>query len=449
MKIVQVAHGFPQKSIGGVELHTYYLSKELSKEHEVFVFSREFDLTEKNLTLKKKSVEKIQVTTLVNNIGYPANFEESYKNSAIDTIFREYLESVKPDIVHFQHLIGLSLNLPNIAKDMGIKTLISIHDFWFICPSIQLLTPHQEICDHTDKNKRNCYENYYYRNPKILDHIIRYTPNSIKNLIPDNAKKEIAGIIRKILLKKNKSEKHAGITDLEKRDAFFQKTFASADVIVFFAQFAKDIFEQNNFRSPNKIEVIHYGIFEPRIKKVEKKQSDRLRFGYIGNILPHKGAHLLISAFNKISNENVDLKIYGDTNQDPAYSKKLRKMSKNPHVQFCGKYFPESLPKIFSEIDIMVMPSIWLEMAPFVIIEALAAGVPVITANIGGMREIIQRQNGGILFNFRDEEDLCSKIKTVISNPEIINSLSEKIKPIKTIAEHASEMNDLYKKLLA
>ena len=68
------------------------------------------------------------------------------------------------------------------------------------------------------------------------------------------------------------------------------------------------------------------------------------------------------------------------------------------NVQHEGALAHEQIPRALAELDVLGVPSIWIENAPFVIREAFAAGLPVVASNLGGMAERVRHEVNGLLF---------------------------------------------------
>jgi glycosyltransferase involved in cell wall biosynthesis len=96
---------------------------------------------------------------------------------------------------------------------------------------------------------------------------------------------------------------------------------------------------------------------------------------------------------------------------------------------------------------VLVVPSIWYENAPLTIQEAFLAKVPVITADLGGMRELIHDGVNGLLFRPRDVRDLHSKIQVMLQQPALIPLFGSAHPPVKTIEADAADMVERYLRL--
>jgi glycosyltransferase involved in cell wall biosynthesis len=169
-------------------------------------------------------------------------------------------------------------------------------------------------------------------------------------------------------------------------------------------------------------------------------------FGYIGPLAPHKGAHVLVNAFNSIdATLEAKLVIYGDHESD--YVTALKRNVRRSGVQFRPPYPYADLPKVLEEIDCVVVPPIWYDNAPQVVFEALSAGVPVIGSRIGGIPDFIRDHENGLLFLPGDAEDLASKLVAVVSDRDLLRRLQSNVQPTKGMQEHVDELIILYKSL--
>ena len=131
-------------------------------------------------------------------------------------------------------------------------------------------------------------------------------------------------------------------------------------------------------------------------------------FVYAGTITQLKGIHLLIEAFSRLQGEDLSLLIYGSG--DGKYESRLRAMA-DGRVKFMGAAPIEEMPKIYSEADCVIIPSMWYETYNFVLREAASCGALVIAADIGAMSEAVRVGKNGYLFKPASGEDLYEKMR--------------------------------------
>lgn len=204
-----------------------------------------------------------------------------------------------------------------------------------------------------------------------------------------------------------------------------------------------------NFGIPQrKIIFLRHGFNLDYFKNTQKSGSDKLRFAFIGNILPAKGVHILIEAFNRIKDKNVELKIYGDEVSYKGmledYLGRIRKMAKNKNIIFMGRFENKNIGDVFREIDVLIVPSVWQENSPLVIQEAFAAKTAVIASNIGGIPELISDGVNGLLFETNSHDSLYGKMKFIIANPRVLEKFKVNIGPPKDIKQNAQETEAIY-----
>jgi glycosyltransferase involved in cell wall biosynthesis len=147
-------------------------------------------------------------------------------------------------------------------------------------------------------------------------------------------------------------------------------------------------------------------------------KNNYITFGFIGNLSKAKGIELLLSSFASIKNKNsAKLIVAGKGNDD--YLKYL-KIQDLDNVTYIGYVDPIVL---FSKIDVLVVPSLWNDTFPSVILESLLYGKPVIGSCLGGIPEIIEDGINGLIFNPNCVFDLRDKIDLLINDNQKLERL--------------------------
>lgn len=448
MKIIHVVHNLPPYNAAGTEVYTYNLCRELAKKHEVFIFHRVNDLRKKEYELTHSDFNNLSVFTINNTFRLYESFESTYKNKAIAEKFGRVLDEVKPDIVHIQHLLYLSAEIIREAKKRNIPVVFTLQDYWLMCSQGQLLKCNQFSCKSVISYecvecvfnqlsiKKNVFITYYL--------LKKYIPGFLFQIIEDI----YLSFCKLFFLNKVKS-----IKLIEERSDYIKNICSEIDMFIAPSQFLKDKFV--DFGIPeNKIIFLAYGFNLDLFQNFNKNRDGKLRFGFIGNIIPAKGIHVLIKSFNKIRNNKIELKIYGQSisykDAFGNYLKYIKKIKKNKNIRFMGGFDNKDISRIFSEIDVLIVPSIWHENSPLVIQEAFAAKTPVIASRVGGIPELIEDSVNGLLFSDKEEnDDLCGKINLLVSNPALIEKMAQRIQPPKKIEKNAEEIEAIYEKVIA
>jgi glycosyltransferase involved in cell wall biosynthesis len=111
-----------------------------------------------------------------------------------------------------------------------------------------------------------------------------------------------------------------------------------------------------------------------------------------------------------------------------------------------GRYTDVREP--YSEMDVLVVPSICYESYSLVVREAFICKIPVIASDIGALPEAVQNGETGLLFQAGNARDLYEKMELIIHHPDLIEKFKTNIRPVKSIEQQAEEMEGIYLDLL-
>ena len=165
MKVLQVIHDFLPKHQAGSELYCFHLSLELKKlGHDVRMFYSEIDHEQPSFSVRRGEYQGLPFWEMVNNHGY-RNFEETYLNPQVDNAFSQCLDEFKPDVVHYQHLLGLSYGCVEMCKERGIPVVYTLHDYWLTCPrgGGQRFRGEGMVCNEVDSDScASCISGYSF-----------------------------------------------------------------------------------------------------------------------------------------------------------------------------------------------------------------------------------------------------------------------------------------------
>jgi glycosyltransferase involved in cell wall biosynthesis len=196
----------------------------------------------------------------------------------------------------------------------------------------------------------------------------------------------------------------------------------------------------------SRIRVSDYG-FVPLTRVPRNGSSGPLRIGYVGTLVWHKGVHVLLDAVRSLPASSYELKIFGDSNVFPEYVADLRARAAGLPVAFKGAFDLQRTSDVYGQIDVLVVPSLWLENSPLVIHEAFMAGVPVVGARIGGIVDLVEEGRNGRLYDPSSPAMLAAILRELIDAPELARQLAAGVgmtPPVKSIAQDACEWESIY-----
>jgi 2-deoxystreptamine N-acetyl-D-glucosaminyltransferase/2-deoxystreptamine glucosyltransferase len=139
----------------------------------------------------------------------------------------------------------------------------------------------------------------------------------------------------------------------------------------------------------------------------------RPRVGYIGRIAPQKDLSTLITAFSQVT-EPAQLLIVGDGPSRRAAEQQASPLGQR--VRFTGFMPHTQIPAVLGHIDLLVLAT-WYEELPSVLIEAMAAGLPVVASMVGGIPTLIEHDRNGLLVPPGDAAALAAAISRVLTEP--------------------------------
>ena len=210
----------------------------------------------------------------------------------------------------------------------------------------------------------------------------------------------------------------------------------------------------------DKIVKIHSGVDIKKFKQapvgaIEKKCSlgltqSGLVLGFIGWLIPTKGPMHLLKAMGDVWQEYDDtiLVFIGKGDLDVALRAEALKSGANHRVHFLG--WRNDIDEIMPIFDILVLPSLNEGMGR-VLVEAMAAGKPLVASNVGGIPDLVQHDYNGLLVPPGDEKALAASIKLLIDDPEKAKMMGQRGRehcPHFSIERMIEKIDNLYEELL-
>ena len=121
----------------------------------------------------------------------------------------------------------------------------------------------------------------------------------------------------------------------------------------------------------------------------------------------------------------------------------LQRAAGDERITFAGPYGEGEAPKVFADIDVLVVPSTWYENTPFVVLDAFAAGVPVIASDRGGLSAAVEDGINGLLFRPGDAQSLRTAIELLANDPVLCAGLRPAPPP--SIADNYDHFAKIYR----
>jgi len=334
---------------------------------------------------------------------------------ALARSFAEFLEMVRPDVIHFHHFLLLGIDLLTLARGVlpNVRIVFTFHEFLAICDANghMLRRFDNSLCSRASTVR--CHQCFPDREPESF-------------------------FVREMWFKK-----HLSVVD-----AF---TVPSRFMIERYASWGLD---------PEKISHVTNG--QPDYSRGRVPEPDnrakRNRFGFFGQFVDNKGVWLLLQAVQQLRAEGFRdfvVELNGGNLQYASEARRaeieafLKKESELPIreriVTSNGSYSVDQLPQRMARVDWCIVPSVWWEIFGLVISEAWMFKRPVIASNVGGLAERVSHEKDGLLFDVADAASLARTIRRACTEKGLWDRLVQCITPPATEETMVDQFLSVYR----
>jgi glycosyltransferase involved in cell wall biosynthesis len=238
------------------------------------------------------------------------------------------------------------------------------------------------------------------------------------------------------------------------RHAAIRQLFDLADAIIVLTDWVRDVLIRNGVAASKLIRSRH-GIVDadfpiPESGPRETNRS-RIRIAHLGRLDPVKGTGLLIDALRSERTSPIDLDVYGVAQNAAGNAMKAALMSRaagDARIQFRDALPPGEVVRQLGRYDAVAVPSQWMETGPLVVLEAFAAGVPVVGSALGGIADLVRDSVDGLLVSPYDSVEAWRAALVACAADGRLASLRRGVRRPRSMADVASEMRDVYRQLV-
>lgn len=412
-KILFVMYGWNET--GGGTIFPKSVAIELARrgwDVSVFYASLKFDPTLPLYSLEKHEEFGVKLFGLFNRpavFNDPEHPEREISIPLVEQKFTEVLEEVEPTLIHIHNLHGLCLSLPKIAKEKyKVPVVFTPHNYFFIDPKLYMINSDLSIWTNTDF----------------------FTNSELAKQFPD----KLVGYKRREEFSKEIILDYLDVVlAVSRRQKEILSEFVASDRNIIVVHQANEIVDKLWADERLKFE---------SLRKVPKK----VRFGYIGGIFPTKGVHNIARAAQYFLPDDVEFHIYGFVGQ--KYAEQLNSIDRKGMLVYHNEYSYNNLAEIASEIDIGIVPSIYEDPAPLVLLEMNAMRLPVLGSKIGGIPDFVVDGVNGFLFDYNDISSMVAAIQYCSLNPDVVEEIRRQLEPIHSFKDYVSHIEKLYRDLI-
>jgi glycosyltransferase involved in cell wall biosynthesis len=415
MKIALLVHCFFPAHFYGTESYTLELAKNLrTLGHTPVIITAVFPGEPgKNQEISFYEYEGLPVFCIDKNYYPNTRVKDTYYQPELRDLFRPLLQQIQPDILHVTHLIQHTGVALEVAAELGIPAIATFTDFFGFCFNNKLQAADGSLCRGPNRTRTNCLACLLKArgdNPTAdrIDRIFGTYPLSRVAASSLNQARRIPGL--------SKGKLAGFVLDITRRPDILAECYSLYRAAIAPTRFLRDAYLANGFRAP--LHLIPFGVDSASAPRKGHAPGAPVRFGFIGQITPHKGVDILVRAFTRLPSGAAELHIFGPSDQDPEFMAELQTEAASFAVRFRGTFPREKISDIFSELDVLVIPSRWYENSPLVLLSALASQTPVVVSDVEGMTEFVEEGKNGWIFP-RGSVDRLEQILRRVSPAEI------------------------------
>lgn len=409
MKICHMCTGWPLSYQGGVTNYVRALAEsQQNAGNEVWVIA-EKGQQEYPYSVKNYKSEKI----------VPFRYRAMIDKQGLEEL-RVFLDEQQFDIIHIHMMMDVDWDLHEILKPY--KYVVSLHDYFFLCPRIFMMQPDNTLCTQYDRT--NCSECINWFNTVRLFNAVEWAVQNklgMKSFKFPTCKQKLT----------------------EKRFQKYRKLLENADMLLPVSTRVQEIFENSGIRGNYK--VFHIGNitadrFTPEFS--DNRNQGLIKVVMLGSLNYYKGAEVLIKLAKHLDRSKFTIHFYGRSGE---YGQKLQDAGIVDH----GSYRQDELSEILRSSDIGCVLSVWEDNGPQVVMEMLNNHVPVVGTRMGGIPDFVNDGENGFLFDPYSDNDFERVVRVLNGlTKEDIFEMKKNIQPTMTTWKHAEMVTQAYNQVL-
>jgi glycosyltransferase involved in cell wall biosynthesis len=338
----------------------------------------------------------------------------SGSNQAYEQAFAQVISSQGIGLVHVHHLIGLPLSLPIVAKALGCRVVLTLHDYHMVCHRYTLLTPDGQFC-HIDQQD----------DPRISCRLCLQASGMQGD-------------------------------ERQRRMTLTRRSINAADIILANTATSAKIVAAVYPEIANRITVLEMltpgldALDQARRQRRLNSHKRRLQVGVIGNAMPHKGLATLVQVIQASPSLEIDLHILGAT---PELLQALENAGLRPDaapIVTCQEgYGRQELIRTLLHLDAALFLSTWPETYNICLGEAMRLGVVPIATAIGAHQDRVIDGETGILVRSHNALDVIMAMLRLQADRTMLTRLAAAASavPLQSTYEHRENLEAIYRQL--
>ena len=377
----------------------------------------------------------------------------------IEGVFARIVRALGPDVLHVQELLGLPSSLLEIARETGVPVVMTLQDYFPLCPSVRLLDGDGRVCERREVVEAcavACAGAPADHGPEI-GRTLRYELTRAREAVP-GLRDVTFGALRPLVdpLVRVVSRGAGGarpplpsVGAIQRRRDVNVARLNRVDVLLAQSHRVEALYRGLGVDSP-RLRTLHLTLAHlERLTPRPPRRPGPLTFATVDGLsAPSKGSRLLLDAVRQVRGGGGAgrFRLLAHGFVDPAAARAAAEL---PEVELRGRFRTEDVDALLDDADVGVIPSVWEEAYGFVGLEFLAKGVPLLASARGGIVDYAVEGRTAWLNRSVTAEELAARMLRLIDRPDEVDALAAKVRAARAglivpLARHADELEAVY-----
>lgn len=422
MKVLHLLHQAPPVHLGGTELAAASLAAaQRARGYEVALVAASLDPTLAEGEWREGEALSVRLLERGHRRRY-ADLSERIDPPGAAEALAALVRRERPELVHVHHLLGWGPASVAAVRRAGAAVVWTLHDAYALCERATLLRADGGDCAPE-------------RAPRCVDCLAGFPLADL----------EVARADPSLPRQRARLRAHRAARDRAVREAL-----AAADLLAAPSRHAAGWLERAGWLTAGAVCLLPGGSDLPPGPTARRPPGAPATVGFIGSLAPHKGALVFARALARLDPERVRGRLAAPLEWFPDETRRVAQaLGPQRREALLGRLEPSERAAFYAGLDALVVPSLWDENAPLVILEARRSGVPVIASDRGALREHVRDGVDGLRFPPGDEAALAERLARLAADPALGSRLAAAAPRTPSWDEVASRAEGLYREALS
>ena len=466
MKILHLGSGFRPLRRGGLVAYVEDLmAVQVARGHEVaYLFAGRHYAGPAGPRLRRWERDGVAMLEIVDSPLYDHGRQPELELSEprVERLFDRAVREVGPDVIHLQELAGLPSSVIDVALATGAPTILTLQDYWLLCPVFKVLDEHclrRDVGDGcvTTVAAQTWSAGAFHDVTIQHDLLHRKGLRRLGGVLGPQGRAAVGRTVAALY-----GRKRAGIADRAYRASAFQRRrdvnverLNRLDRVVAMSHRVAEIHAHlgvdDRRLQTMHLTLAHIEVLQPRVRR--PAAGEPVVFATLASLESEaKGARVLLDAVRRVSAalgpERFRVLVFGHV--DPSFAAEASALGA---IDVRGLYRAAEQDAILDEPHVGLVTSVWEEAYGYAGLEFLAKGIPIVANAIGGIVDYAREGETAWLNQGCDAAGLARIMTDLVEHPERIAALSERVVVdrdaiITPMERHADEVERLYAELV-